>query len=210
MTEHPFPTRGWFCDRVSRQTAGRQRQGEQLQEILEQAVARAEPGTLLPSERELAERYGVARMTVRTAIGGLVYRLQGQGTFVAQPRITQPAALTSFSEDMTARGMTASPIVLAHETVGASSAIARALKLPEGAPIVRLERVRCGDGQPIAVERAHLPAWRFRGVVHATFVRCTPTDAAFAAAGRYSSPIGAALTVAAAAYLLTAILAVAV
>lgn len=143
--------------------------GEQLQEILEQAVAQAEPGTLLPSERELAERYGVSRMTVRNAIGGLVarglvYRLQGQGTFVAQPRITQPAALTSFSEDMTARGMTASSIVLAQEIAGASSAIARTLKLPEGAPVVRLERVRCGDGQPIAVERAHLPARRFPGL----------------------------------------------
>ncbi|MGH9184122.1 MAG: GntR family transcriptional regulator [Acidimicrobiales bacterium] len=145
---------------------------EQLQEILEQLAAASKPGTRLPSERELAERYGVARMTARQAMEGLVakglgYRVQGQGTFVAEPRIAQPQRLTSFTEDMASRGMRSTSIVLGQEVVPASAAVGRYLGLPAGAPVVRLERLRCGDGEPIALERAHLPAQRFAGLEEA-------------------------------------------
>ncbi len=143
--------------------------GRRLQEILEDFVTTSEPGERLPSERELASRHGVARMTVRGAIDqlvrdGRVHRVQGQGTFVSEPRIAQSASLTSFSEDMAARGMVPSSIVLAQEVVPSVSAVALALELPEGEPIVRIERIRQGDGDPIALERSHLPARRFRGL----------------------------------------------
>ncbi len=145
------------------------RKGEQLHEILDGLLASSEPGQRLPSERELAERYGVARMTVRGVLGrlaseGLVYRIQGQGTFVAQPRVAQPSTLTSFSEDMAARGMRPGTIVLAQEVVPASDAVAHRLELAAGEPIVRIERIRSGDGEPIALERTHLPAARFPGL----------------------------------------------
>lgn len=143
--------------------------GRRLQEILEDFVTTSEPGERLPSERELASRHGVARMTVRGAIDqlvrdGRVHRVQGQGTFVSEPRIAQSASLTSFSEDMAARGMVPSSIVLAQEVVPSVPAVALALELPEGEPIVRIERIRQGDGDPIALERSHLPARRFRGL----------------------------------------------
>ena len=59
----------------------------------------------------LAEHFGLARMTVRTEIDrlvteGLVYRLHGRGTFVAEPRVAQAVLFSSFTEDMRARGMT--------------------------------------------------------------------------------------------------------
>jgi GntR family transcriptional regulator len=140
--------------------------GDQLVEILEHLVEAGQPGDLLPSERELAARYGVARMTVRGAIStlvaqGLVHRVQGQGTFISTPRIAQPSTLTSFSEDMRARGMTPSSIVLGQEVLPASGTVALHLEVPTGEPVVRLERIRLGDGDPIAVERAHLPLQRF-------------------------------------------------
>jgi len=143
--------------------------GRRLQEILEELVAASEPGERLPSERELASRHGVARMTVRGAIDqlardGLVHRVQGQGTYVSEPRITQSASLTSFSEDMAARGMSPGSIVLAQEVVPAVPAVALRLEVSEGEPIVRIERIRQGDGDPIALERTHLPARRFVGL----------------------------------------------
>src|SRR5262249_34534337 len=80
-------------------------EGRRLREILEGLVAKLAPGDALPSERLLAERYGVARMTVRGELDrltaeGLTYRVQGRGTFVAEPRVAQASALSSFSEDM--------------------------------------------------------------------------------------------------------------
>lgn len=148
------------------------RKGEQLEEILEQLVAAGQPGSLLPSERELAEHYRVARMTVRSALSslvakGLIYRVQGQGTFVARRRIIQPATLTSFSEDMRARGMRPGSPVLGQEVVLASAQIAASLHLSVDDPVVRIERIRLGDGEPVAVERAHMPARRFPGLVDA-------------------------------------------
>lgn len=147
----------------------RRGKGAALEDLLEELVAGATPGAMLPSERAVAEQFGLARMTVRNAIGalvakGLLYRVQGQGTFVAEPRITQPAVLTSFSEDMRARGMEPSSLLLAQELLPAHEDLARALRIPSGQTIVRIERIRLGDDQPVAIERAHLPAKRFPGL----------------------------------------------
>jgi len=148
-----------------------QAKAQQLTEILEQFVNVSTPGARLPSERTLAQRYGVARMTVRQAISslaakGLVRRARGQGTFVAPPRLTQPATLTSFSEDMAARGMRATSLVLVQEVVPAGALVAERLELSRNETVLRLERIRFGDTDPVAIERAHLPAERFAGLEH--------------------------------------------
>jgi GntR family transcriptional regulator len=143
--------------------------GEQLQEILEGVIAGLEPGDQLPSERLLNERYGVARATVVQAIEGLaarglVYRVHGSGTFVAEPKFRQPLTLTSFTEDMRARGMTPGSVVRRQAVVPASEVVARHLALVPGTPVVHLERVRTADGEPMALERTHLPAARLPGL----------------------------------------------
>jgi GntR family transcriptional regulator len=160
----------------SQRTLSGEAKAEQLSDILENFVVTSPPGTRLPSERKLAERYGVARMTVRQAISslaakGMVRRARGQGTFVAPPRLTQPATLTSFTEDMAARGMRARSLVLVQEVVPASAIVAERLELPVNEPVIRLERIRFGDGDPVAVERAHLPAERFAGLERANLER---------------------------------------
>jgi GntR family transcriptional regulator len=149
-----------------------QHKREQLQEILESIIASLEPGALLPSERLLMERYSVARGTVVQAIEalvarGLVYRVQGSGTFVAEPKFRQPLTLTSFTEDMRARGMTPGSIVRSQAVVPASEVVARHLALVPGTPVVHLERVRTADGEPMALERTHLPAQRLPGLEEA-------------------------------------------
>ena len=97
-------------------------------------------GACLPPERELCERYDVSRVTVRKAIKeledeGAVYRIQGKGTFLRRPqnKITQVLTrLTSFTEDMLSRGMTAGSRILLTEQVAASAEIAEKLELAPG------------------------------------------------------------------------------
>jgi GntR family transcriptional regulator len=151
---------------LPRKLSRRSPKGEQLRTILEDLIDALKPGDPLPSERELAERYDVARMTVRAEITrlageGLVERVQGRGTFVAEARVAQAAALSSFTEDMRARGLKPGSQVLGQGTVAADDLVARRLGLEPGAQVVRVRRVRTADGEPMALEEAFLPADRF-------------------------------------------------
>jgi GntR family transcriptional regulator len=143
--------------------------GQALREILEALVESLGPGAPLPSERLLAERYELARMTVRTELDrlvteGLVYRLHGRGTFAAEPRVAQAVLFSSFSEDMRARGMTPGSVVRSQELIEAGPFLAGALAVAPGDPVAEFERVRTADGTPMALERVYLPAERFPGI----------------------------------------------
>ena len=146
--------------------------GRALREVLEALASSLGPGAALPSERLLARHYGLARMTVRTEIDrlvteGLVYRLHGRGSFVAERRVAQALALSSFSEDMRSRGMTPGSIVRSQQRIEAGPFLARSLEIAPGAPVAEIERVRTADGSPVALERAYLPAERFPGIERA-------------------------------------------
>jgi GntR family transcriptional regulator len=148
--------------------------GQALREILEGLVASLPSGSPLPSERLLADRYDLARMTVRSEVDrlvaeGAVYRLHGRGTFVAEPRVAQAVILSSFTEDMRARGMKPGSIVRSQVVMDATPFLATTLEIPPGAPVALIERVRTADGAPMALERAHLPADRFPGIEDADF-----------------------------------------
>jgi GntR family transcriptional regulator len=154
---------------LPRRLSKRLPKGEQLRVIMSDLIAAREPGASLPSERELAERYGIARMTVRTEVDrlvadGLVYRIHGRGTFVAAPRVTQAMTLSSFSEDMRERGHVPGSQVLACDVVIATNPVAVRLELATGTRVIRIHRVRTADGEPMAVEEAFLPADRFAGL----------------------------------------------
>jgi GntR family transcriptional regulator len=111
-------------------------------------------------------------MTVRSEIDrlvteGLVYRLHGRGSFVAERRVAQAMLLSSFSEDMRARGMVPGSIVRSQEVIEAGPFLAGSLELAPGAPVSEIERVRTADGTPMALERAYLSAERFPGIAEA-------------------------------------------
>ena len=117
------------------------------------------PGAALPPERTLAELHGVSRVTVRKAMEqlsqrGLIEQRRGAGTFVAK-RVSQPlSVLTSFSEDVAARGMVAKSRPV-HSGVGrASPEEVIGLGLAPGHPVTRITRLRSADGQPLALEAA--------------------------------------------------------
>lgn len=123
------------------------------------------PRAPLPTERELAERFGLSRATVRSALSGLeqagaVYRVQGAGTYVAPSTISKSLSLTSFSEDMRARGLRPGSRVLVCDEVPAGRAVAEHLRLRPTDPVLRLVRVRLADDRPMCLETAYVPAAR--------------------------------------------------
>jgi GntR family transcriptional regulator len=137
--------------------------------ILAEVTAGMSPQDMLPTERQLAERFGVSRMTVRQALNGLrtegyLHSVRGRGTFVAGPHLSKPPALTSFSEDLKSRGYTPSTKVLAVEEVRLSTDVAVELGMAPGSRAFRVERLRLADGNPMCHEEVFLPAHRFPGL----------------------------------------------
>lgn len=132
-----------------------------IRKAIEQGVLDAEDA--LPPERDLAQKLGISRVTVRKAVGalveeGLLVQRQGAGTFVA-PRVEQPLSkLTGFTEDMQARGLAPSVEWLDRSLGSATPDEAIALNLSPGAPVARLYRIRLADDKPMCLEQATLPA----------------------------------------------------
>jgi GntR family transcriptional regulator len=135
----------------------------QLRDILLDVIeAEGTVNAPIPSERELSERHGLSRMTVRQAVDSLVsegrlYRVPGRGTFVARPKMELQVRLASFTEDMRTRGMKSSSTTIALESVAASPHLARELEISPGDRVIRLERLRLADDIPMALEVTHLP-----------------------------------------------------
>ena len=133
---------------------------ESIRDMIEQQ--QLGEGQLIPSERELCERYEISRMTARQAVKelvneGILYREQGRGTFVAGEKIRhETARLTSFTQDMRDRGMAASSTTLESGVYNAAPVVARMLKIEPGEKVVRIQRIRNADGQPMALETSHL------------------------------------------------------
>jgi GntR family transcriptional regulator len=132
----------------------------QVRDYLRGLLADAEPGTAIPSERELVQRFGVARMTVRQAVDalvseGLLERSPGRGTFVAEP-VLPATGIQGFTEDLRRRGIDADSTTLIARIEKAGGGIARALGLTPGDPVIHWRRIRRGDGIPICIEDTYL------------------------------------------------------
>lgn len=136
----------------------------QLQTRLRRALTSGDLGIgdALPTERSAADQLAISRVTVRKAYDGLVsegllYRRQGAGTFVSE-RIEKPfTQITSFTEDIQARGQTPTSRWISQTVRPATAEETMDFGLHPGASIVSLERVRYADNQPLAFELSTIP-----------------------------------------------------
>ncbi|MCS7172363.1 MAG: GntR family transcriptional regulator [Armatimonadetes bacterium] len=147
---------------------------QQIKEHLLQQIqsGKLRTGDRIPPEEELAERFGVSRMTARQAVMELVregwlYRRQGVGTFVTQPPFErQLSRLTTLSEELEARGEgdRLRSRVLSWGTLPAARPVAELFDLPTGTPLLRVSRVRYLDETPLALQVIYMPAPLVRGL----------------------------------------------
>lgn len=135
-----------------------------LQDGFKMAIQRGDlkPLEALPGERDLAEAFGVSRVTIRKALAGLVEsgllnQRQGSGTFVAsKPKRVEQALsrLTSFSDDMRLRGLVPTVKWLKREISLSSPQEAMRLSLSPNETVCRLRRLRMANDTPMAIETA--------------------------------------------------------
>lgn len=133
-------------------------------------ISRLEPGSAVPTERVLTVELQTSRTTVRRALSELVgegrlVRRQGSGTYVADPKISWPLQMTSFTEQASASGYTTGTRLLEATRTRADDEIADRLRVRPGAPTFFIERLRLVDDTPMAVETSHLSAARFPGLI---------------------------------------------
>jgi len=138
---------------------------QQLQRALRRAIENRllAPEDALPAERHLASEFNVSRITVRKALDGLVadgllVRKQGSGNFISARVHKNFAMLSSFSEDMRARGRAARSDWLKRAAGTVTPEEALALRLSPGTPVYRFNRIRYADDAPMALEYATVVA----------------------------------------------------
>ena len=128
------------------------------------------PGDRILSERELMENFEVSRNTAQQAIdelerNGLVTRLQGKGTFVTEHKVSYGLQrLSSFTEEMLRKGMKASAKVISIRREHPWPVLSSRLHIQEEDWVYRLERLRYGDGQPMASQVSFIPAFLVQGL----------------------------------------------
>ncbi len=137
-----------------------------LEGLIESGALQA--GDRLPSERELAMRVGVSRLTARAALAslaqrGLVERGVGRrGTFVARPKLTYDLRdFAGFTEMARRQGLAPGAEILQVREGSAPEAVARELALATAAPVYEIVRLRSAGGEPLTLEDTWIPAEPF-------------------------------------------------
>jgi GntR family transcriptional regulator len=155
----------YLASEFHRQQAARRAPAYQhLRRALQHAIENGElpAGQALPGERELGKQLGLSRVTVRKAIAGLVadglvVQRQGAGNFVAERIVKSFSKLTSFTDDLRARGLDPRSHFLERGMGEVTPEEAMALNLSPGAQVLRYYRVRTAGDQALALERTVVP-----------------------------------------------------
>lgn len=141
------------------------------------------PGDKLPTEAELADRFGVNRHTVRQGLAslaeaGIVHTRRGSGVFVAaRPTDYALGPRVRFHQNVAASGRTPSRRITRLETRPASTAEAAALALASGDLVHVIDGISLADGQPLALFSSVFPAARLPGLLTAMDTQNSVTTA---------------------------------
>lgn len=121
------------------------------------------PHERLPSEAELIKVFGVSRITVRQALrdlhgDGLVFSVQGKGTFVAKPKAVQDVQrLQGFGESIVPQGYEATTRVISLNETRPSQEVADALGIRQSDDVVEIKRIRFRNREPISIDHSFYP-----------------------------------------------------
>ncbi|MGF3056427.1 GntR family transcriptional regulator [Microbacterium sp. YY-01] len=162
------PNRPAYTEMLAPLSAARPK-GIQVYERLTALISDMSAGSLLPSERVLAEQFGVSRVTVRNQVDqlvreGLVTRVLGSGTYTSQPRLPIASVLPSFSREILALGMSPGARIISAKRKGANSIVADSLGVGLDASVLEVVRVRTADGAPISLEHTYFSLERYPGL----------------------------------------------
>ena len=154
---------------------------------LRERIARGgwQPGVRLPSERELVQEFGCARMTVHRALReleeiGLIERRQGSGSFVAELHsISNLLRVRDIAEEIHERGHSHSTRVLGVAREKADAATATAMRLPKGTAVLHVRLVHSESGVPIQLEDRHVNPLLAPDLLHCDFTQVTPSHVLF-------------------------------
>jgi GntR family phosphonate transport system transcriptional regulator len=140
----------------------------QIAKQLEQEVlSRYAPGDGLPSEADLAQRFGVNRHTLRRAVdelvdAGLLERRHGLGIFVLDTQLDyQIGRTTRFTENLAALGLMTENRIVRSQTVAAIPRVAQRLGIPEGDAVHWIDTLRLADDRPLCLISHFVPAAAF-------------------------------------------------
>lgn len=138
----------------------------QLKQILLDEIGRRDmrPGDRLPGDHELCATYGVSRTVVRQTLAeleyeGVIERVKGRGTFVAEPKTSEGLvqSLTGLFEDVATRGSHLRSEVRKLARVPADAQVAADLQVEPGTDVIVIERLRFVDGEPWVLTVTHVP-----------------------------------------------------
>jgi len=151
----------------------------QVEEKLRRKIERGDfdPGDPLPSEQELVELFKVSRLTIREAINrlvaqGLVVKIQGKGTFVAEPKIKHRVGfLFSNGEEILARNFEIETKVLKMEKIIGDKEICKKLDVSDGDELFYLERLRFANKKPATYIKSYIPYKYVGGIEFIDFTK---------------------------------------
>jgi len=137
----------------------------QLGDILRERISSGEwkVDQMIPSENDLARMYGISRVTVRSVVNelandGLLYRVQGKGTFVARSKLEMYGpAWGGVSRQLIASGKTITTTLIDFALVTPSDYMAKKLGITKDTLVRYICRVRYADGEPISIHKTWIP-----------------------------------------------------